>query len=229
MAEDKRTVLVLVRHAVTKETGPLLTGRKPGVNLSDAGRAQASAAADRLAGLPVKAVYASPIERTSETAGEIAGRHGLPVRPLEGLLEADYGEWTGKKLKDLAKTTLWKVVQAAPSAARFPGGESIREMQARIVGALERVVNDHPGETVVAVSHSDPIKAALAHFTGLHLDMFQRLVVSPASCSVLSFGPFGAALMKLNETGDLSELVPQKEAKNSRARARKTKKEGAGA
>jgi broad specificity phosphatase PhoE len=121
---------------------------------------------------------------------------------------ADYGEWTGRKLDELRQSDLWKAVQVAPSAVRFPGGESIREMQARAVGAIEEVVAAHPGELVVVVSHADPIKALVAHFTGVHLDLFQRLFVSPASCTVLLFHRAGAALVKLNDTGSLEELRP---------------------
>jgi probable phosphomutase (TIGR03848 family) len=202
------TKLVLVRHAVTEQTGPMLTGRAPGVNLSDAGRHQAKALGERLAEVPVAAVYASPIERTTQTAGAVAAHHGLDVRPLPGVLEADYGEWTGGKLADLAKTDLWKTVQRAPSRARFPGGESLATMQVRMVAALEVVVADHPGEVVVVVSHADPIKAAVAHYTGLHLDLFQRLVVSPASVTVLELSAHGTALVKCNDTGALDELRP---------------------
>ena len=144
--------------------------------------------AERLAPLPVAAVYASPIERTTETAEAVAQRHQLEVRALEGVLEADYGESTGQKLADLAKTDLWKVVQRAPSRASFPGGESLAAMQARMVQALEGVVADHPGALVVVVSHADPIKAAIAHYTGVHLDLFQRIVVNPASVTALVFG-----------------------------------------
>jgi probable phosphomutase (TIGR03848 family) len=202
------TRVVLVRHGVTAETGPVLSGRRPGIDLSDTGRGQAEEAAGRLAGLPVAAVYSSPLERCRQTAEAIAGRHGLEVRDLPALAEADYGEWTGRKLDELRQSELWKVVQVAPSAVRFPGGESIREMQARAVGAVEEVVSAHPGELVVVVSHADPIKALVAHFTGVHLDLFQRLFVSPASCTVLLFHSAGAALVKLNDTGSLEELRP---------------------
>jgi len=206
------TILVLVRHAVTEQTGPILSGRTPGIDLSDKGREQAARAADRLAPLPVAAVYASPIERTRETADAIASRHGLPVNLIEGMVEADYGEWTGKELKELAKSDLWKVVQVAPSTARFPGGESIREMQARAVSAIEEVVARHPAQIVVVVSHSDVIKAAVAHFSGIHLDLFQRIAISPASVTALAFGgTLGAALLRLNDTGDLDELKPTEE------------------
>ncbi len=202
------TTLVLVRHAVTAQTGPMLSGRTPGVPLSDDGRAQAAALADRMKGLPVAAVYASPIERTTETAAAIAEHHALIVRALPGVLEADYGDWTGGKLTELARTDLWKTVQRAPSRARFPGGESLAEMQARMVDALERVVADHAGEMVVVVSHADPIKAAIAHYTGIHLDLFQRIVVSPASVTAFQLSAHGAALVKCNDTGALDELVP---------------------
>jgi len=193
---------------VTAQTGPLLSGRAPGIDLSEAGRAQAEALGARLAGLPVGAVYASPIERTTQTAAAIAQEHGLDVRPLEGVLEADYGEWTGRKIADLAKTDLWKVVQRTPSRASFPGGEALAAMQSRMVATLEQVVADHPGEIVVVVSHADPIKAAIAHFGGVHLDLFQRVVVSPASVTVFEFSEHGVAMIKCNDTGTLDELAP---------------------
>jgi probable phosphomutase (TIGR03848 family) len=205
------TKLVLVRHAVTEQTGPMLTGRTRGVDLSEDGRRQAKALAERLAEIPIAAVYASPIERTAQTAAAIADHHALDVRELPGVIEADYGEWTGEKLADLAETDLWKTVQRAPSRARFPGGESLAEMQARMVTALEAIVADHAGEILVVVSHADPIKAAIAHFTGLHLDLFQRLAVAPASVTVLELSPYGAALVKCNDTGDLDELRPKAE------------------
>ena len=205
------TTLVLVRHAVTAQTGPLLSGRAPGIDLSELGNEQASAAGERLAALPIAAIYASPIERTRQTAAHIATHHQLEVQVLDGVIEADYGEWTGGRIEDLAKTDLWKTVQRAPSRARFPNGESIAEMQTRTVTALEAVVAAHPGEMIVVVSHADPIKSVIAHFTGVHLDLFQRISVSPASVTVLSLGSYGATLVKCNDTGSLSELVPHVE------------------
>jgi probable phosphoglycerate mutase len=202
------TRLVLVRHAVTEHTGPVLSGRMPGIDLSTRGVEQADAAADRLAGLPVGVVYASPIERTTQTAHRIATRHRLEVLPLPGVIEADYGEWTGGKIADLAKTDEWKVVQVAPSRARFPGGETIQEMQARTVSALDTVVAAHPNTTIVVVSHADPIKSAIAHYTGMHLDLFQRVHVSPASVTVFDFHAYGAMLVKCNDTGGLDDLLP---------------------
>jgi probable phosphomutase (TIGR03848 family) len=202
------TRLLLARHAVTAQTGPLLSGRTPGIDLSDAGKAQAEALGARLAELPVAVVYASPIERTQQTAAAVARHHGLEVQPLPGVIEADYGEWTGGKIAELAKTDLWKTVQRAPSRARFPNGESLAEMQTRMVSALEVVVRDHPGELVVVVSHADPIKSAIAHYTGVHLDLFQRIVVSPASVTVFELSAHGAAMLKCNDTGSLDELKP---------------------
>lgn len=202
------TRLVLVRHAVTAQTGPLLSGRLPGIDLSETGIEQARAVGERLAVLPVRAVYSSPIERTRQTAEHIAGHHGLAVQDLPGVMEADYGEWTGGEIKALATTELWKTVQLAPSRARFPGGESIAEMQSRMVIALEQVVARHPGDLVVVVSHADPIKAAIAHFAGVHLDLFQRFVVSPASVSAVQLGPHGSMLLTCNDSGRLAELIP---------------------
>jgi probable phosphoglycerate mutase len=201
------TRVVLVRHGVTAQTGPLLSGRLPGIVLSGKGVEQAEHAATRLASLPIGAVYASPIERTTQTAECIAARFGLPVVRLDGVIEADYGDWTGGKIAELAKTDEWKVVQVAPSRARFPGGESIREMQARVVAALDALVATHPNQTVVVVSHADPIKSAIAHYAGMHLDLFQRVQVSPASVTVLEFHAFGVTLVKCNDTGNLDELL----------------------
>jgi len=202
------TRLVLVRHAVTAQTGPLLSGRTPGIDLSEKGVGQADATAQRLAKLPVAAIYASPIERTTQTAQQIAAHHGLDVRPLPGVIEADYGDWTGGEIAELAKTDEWKVVQVAPSRARFPNGETIRAMQARMVATLDDLVVQHVNETVVVVSHADPIKSAIAHYTGMHLDLFQRVHVSPASVSVFDFHTYGVMMVKCNDTGGLDDLLP---------------------
>jgi probable phosphoglycerate mutase len=202
------TTLILVRHAVTPQTGPLLSGRTPGIDLSELGHEQARTAGERLADLPIAAIYASPIERTWQTAAHIADHHAVEVSALVGVIEADYGEWTGGKIEELAKTDIWKTVQRAPSRARFPAGESIAEMQVRMVSALEAVVAAHAGQMIVVVSHADPIKSAIAHFTGVHLDLFQRISVSPASITAFALGPHGATLVKCNDTGSLTELVP---------------------
>jgi probable phosphomutase (TIGR03848 family) len=219
------TRVVLVRHGVTAQTGPLLSGRLPGISLSEKGIEQAEHAATRLASLSIGAVYASPIERTTQTAQAVADHHGLVVLPLDGVLEADYGDWTGQKLADLAKTDLWKVVQRTPSRASFPSGESLASMQTRMVTALEAVVAHHPGQLVVVVSHADPIKAAIAHYTGVHLDLFQRIVVSPASVTAFAFSGHGVAMLKCNDTGVLDELQPPPPAEDPpKGRKRASKK-----
>jgi probable phosphoglycerate mutase len=207
--QRRPTRLLLARHAVTHQTGPVLSGRAPGIDLSEDGRRQAKELGVRLAPVPVAAVYASPIERTRQTAEAVAEPHGLEVRVLEGVLEADYGSWTGGSLKELARTDLWKTVQRTPSRARFPDGESLSAMQARVVEALDGVVEAHPGQTIVVVSHADPIKSALAHYAGIHLDHFQRLHVSPASVSVVEISDGGVLLVKTNDTGSLDDLVPE--------------------
>lgn len=209
-APPKPTTVLLVRHGQTPTTGASLPGRAPGLHLSDAGIAQAEAAARRIAALKnVDAVYASPLERTRETAAPIAKALGLRVRVDRGLLECDFGEWTGKQLKELFKLPEWATVQRYPSGFRFPGGESFAEMQHRITGAIARLVERHPGKTVVAVSHADPIKAAIAHAMGTHLDLFQRIVVSPCSVSVIAYGAGGPTVLTVNSIGDdLTKLAP---------------------
>jgi probable phosphomutase (TIGR03848 family) len=198
--EPKPTTLLLIRHARNDWVGDRLAGWTPNVHLNDKGRAQAEALAQRLADQPITAVYTSPLERAVETAQAIAALHQLDVQIREGVGEVQYGEWTGKSLKELAKEDAWRVVQFYPSGARFPGGESMHEMQARAVAEVDAIVAAHPSETVVVVSHADVIKAALAHYMGLHLDLFQRLVVSPASLNVFTFTPMGPRLVCLNDT-----------------------------
>ena len=154
----------------------------------------------------VDAVYASPLERTRETAAPIARQHGLKVRVDRGLADCDFGEWTGAELKTLAKLPEWRVVQSYPSGFRFPGGESFLEMYARVVGTVERLRSRHRGGTVVFVSHADPIKAAVAHASGTHLDQFQRFVISPCSVTAISYADAGAAVLTVNSLSSLSEL-----------------------
>jgi probable phosphomutase (TIGR03848 family) len=198
-----------VRHGATPTTGAVLPGRAPGLHLADAGVAQAEAVAARLAALPrVDAVYCSPLERTRETARPIGQARGLPVKVDRGLLECDFGEWTGRPLKELAKEPAWATVQRYPSGFRFPGGESFLEMSARITGAVHRLAERHPEGVVVAVSHADPIKAAVADALGTHLDLFQRINVSPCSVTAVHYGPTGPAVLAVNSVEPLSSLVP---------------------
>ena len=201
-------LLLLVRHGTTDLTDTRLIGRLPGVSLNEKGQAQANAAAGLVAPLPLTAIFSSPMERTQQTATALAELKGLPIEIVDGLLEVDYGEWAGQDFKALRKTELWKVVQQHPSGARFPGGESVREAQARIVAAIEAILSRHPIGVVAAFSHSDMIKLAVAHFTGVHLDLFQRLVVSAGSVTALHLGAGPPALIKLNELGNLDDLQP---------------------
>ncbi len=197
------TLVLLVRHGQTPTTGKTLPGRAPGLHLADKGHEQAAAAAARIAPLKkVAAIYASPLERTRETAAPIAKATGLRVKIDRGLLECDFGDWTGAELKALNKLPEWTTVQRYPSGFRFPGGESFTEMQTRMVSTLNRLAERHPGETVVAVSHADPIKAAAAHALGTHLDLFQRIVISPCSITAILYGNGGPAVLATNSTGD---------------------------
>jgi probable phosphomutase (TIGR03848 family) len=198
-----------VRHGETPTTGKILPGRARGLHLAETGRAQAELAAERIAGLsrPPVAVYASPLERTRETAAPIARALGLPVQRARGLIECDVGDWTGAPLAKLAKTPEWSAVQRWPGGFRFPGGESFAEMATRTVDTLLCLVADHPGQSVVAVSHADPIKAAVATASGVPLDLFQRLVVSPCSVSAVLYGEGGPHILCVNSTSSLSELA----------------------
>ena len=202
-ARPRPTVVLLVRHGQTPTTGKLLPGRAAGLHLSDTGQGQARAVGERLAAMPeVHAVYASPLERTRETAAAIGAALGLKVKLDKGLLEADIGDWTGQELKTVRKAPEWKIVHSYPSGFRFPGGESFVEMQTRIVSALERLRNAHPGQTIVAVSHADTIKAAVAHALGTHLDLFQRIVISPCSVTSIVYGDGGPTVLSVNSLGD---------------------------
>ena len=207
------TLVLLVRHGTTGTTGKVLPGRAKGLHLADHGRQQADVTAARIAALgngtnpsTVAAIYTSPLERTRETAAPIAKALGRRAKVERGLLECDFGDWTGTELAALMKLPEWKTVQRNPSGFRFPGGESFAEMQARITDALERLRRAHPGEVVVAVSHADPIKAALAQALGTPLDLFQRIVVSPCSVSAVLYSDDGPVVLAVNSTGDLSEL-----------------------
>jgi probable phosphomutase (TIGR03848 family) len=201
-------LLLLIRHAITDLTEKQLVGRTPGVHLSQRGQLQAAGLVDRLAGVPVAAIYSSPLDRALETAAPLATERGLEVHTDDGLTEVDYGVWAGQAFKALRKTDLWKRVQQRPADARFPEGEAIREAQARIIGSLETITNSHPRDCVAIFSHSDMIKFAVAHLSGLHLDLFQRLAVGPASVTAIHIGGAAPTLVRLNDLGGLQDLAP---------------------
>lgn len=155
---------------------------------------------------PIAAVYASPLERARETAAPIGKILGQRVKIERGLLECDFGEWTGAELKELAKLPEWQTVQRHPSGFRFPGGESFVQLQARLAATVERLVAHHPGEVIVAVSHADPIKIAVGDALGVPLDLVQRTVISTCSVSAVSYGRNMPVVLTVNSMGDLSPL-----------------------
>jgi probable phosphomutase (TIGR03848 family) len=215
--------VILARHGRTaaNATG-VLAGRSKGVHLDDTGTAQARAAAERLTGLELAAVVTSPLERCRETAALLAP--GVRPETDRRLLECDYGEWTGQELKKLSKEKLWRTVQAQPSGARFPGGESLPEMSARAVAAIrdrDAALEADRGDHAVwlAVSHGDVIKAILADALGMHLDAFQRIMVDPASLSVVRYTPHRAFVLTMNSrSGSLAHLA----VKPTRSRRRRS-------
>src|SRR3954468_297633 len=211
--------VLLIRHGLTAMTGPLLAGWTPGVHLDDRGLAQATALAERLLPVPVAGIVASPLERCAETADALAVGRELAVETDERLGECRYGDWTGQELKKLAKDPLWKVVQTHPSAARFPGGEALRETQARAVEAV-RARNAELGDdaTWIAVSHGDVIKAIVADALGLHLDLFQRILVDPCSLTVIRYTPLRPFVVRLNDLGGgVEDLLPPKRGRRRKA------------
>jgi probable phosphomutase (TIGR03848 family) len=217
--------VILVRHGrTTANASGVLAGRAAGVSLDDVGRAQAAATGERLAAVPVVAIVSSPLERCKQTAAAVAAAQlGRPSRLTDkGLTECDYGDWQGRDLKTLAKEPLWKTVQTQPSAAVFPGGEAMTAMQARAVAAVRRrdaafEAEHGPGAVWVAVSHGDVIKSVLADALGMHLDLFQRLHVDPASVSIIRYTPTRPFVLASNtHAGDLSWLAPAKKARRRR-------------
>ncbi len=203
--------MLLVRHGLTAATGTMLTGRTPGVHLDERGRRQAAALRDRLRPVPLAAIVSSPLERCLETAAIVGeGRPGSPEID-DRLAEVQYGDWTGRELRALARDPLWKVVQLHPSAATFPGGEALRDTQARAVTAVrEWNARLGAGATWLLCSHGDVIKAILADALGMHLDQFQRIHVDPCSLSVVRYEELRPFVVRVNDTGDLEDLRPRR-------------------
>jgi len=210
--------VLLVRHGLTAMTGPVLAGHTPGVHLDERGRAQAEAMAARLVPVPLAAAVTSPLERCVETAQAVLAGRSLVSSIEPRLAEVRYGDWTGKPLKELAKQPLWRVVQAHPSAAVFPGaeGEALAGAQSRAVSAVREwdariAASAGPDAVWLACSHGDIIKAILADALGLHLDLFQRIVVDPCSVSVVRYTDTRPFVLRVNDTGgDVAALLPPK-------------------
>lgn len=197
------TQLLLIRHAHNDWVDHRLAGWTAAVHLNNRGRAEAGALAERLRDYRLDAVYASPLERAQETAAFLATPRSLSIVTLPGVGEVRFGEWTGRELKALRQEPLWPVVQHQPSRARFPGGESLAEAQARAVAAVEGVAESHPDGVVAVVSHGDIIKSLLAFYSGLHLDHFQRFAVGTASVSVVRITSGGPRVLLVNDTGSV--------------------------
>ncbi|MGW6918619.1 histidine phosphatase family protein [Kitasatospora sp. NPDC054939] len=210
--------LLLVRHGrSTANTSGILAGWTPGVELDDTGRAQAAALADRLAGIPLVRAVSSPLERCRQTLepllaarAELADGFALDER----LGECHYGDWTGRPLAELAEEPLWRTVQDQPSAAAFPGGESLRELSHRTVGAVrewdEKIAAEHGEDAVwAACSHGDVIKAVVADALGLHLDLFQRIGVDPCSVTAIRYTARRPFVLRVGDTGDLAAFAPR--------------------
>lgn len=193
------TTFFLVRHGVTAETGHRLTGWTEGVALNDEGRAQAAAAGAFLSSVKLRAIYTSPVQRCSETARIVAESHPrLQPQELMEIGEVRFGTWSGSSFKALRRRRLWETVQRWPSLARFPEGESFTEVQARAVAGLDALRAEHPRGAICCVSHADVIKLIVAHYLGMHIDLFQRIVIGPASVSVVTVGEHGPRVSAVN-------------------------------
>jgi probable phosphomutase (TIGR03848 family) len=208
--------LILVRHGrSTANTAGLLAGRMPGVTLDERGAAQAAALPARLEGVPLAAVVSSPLQRCQETVRPLLdARPGLRLHTEDGINECDYGDWTGRKLDELADEPLMEIVQAHPTAAAFPGGESMRAMQHRAAEAVRgwnrRIEDEHGSDAVYLMcSHGDIIKSLAADALGLHLDQFQRISVEPCSVTVVRYTRTRPFLVRLGDTGDFASLIPR--------------------
>lgn len=202
------TLVLLLRHGANDWVHGRLAGWTPGVQLNEEGRRQAADLSRRIGDLPIEALYSSPLERCVETAQAVAEPRGLELRLNDQLGEVRYGDWQGAELKELYKHELWPGVQHYPSGTRFPQGETLGEAQMRIVSAIDQLRAQHPAQTIAIVSHADLIKLATAYYIGMHIDLFQRLVINPCSLTALQFERMGPRLLACNETGTLTHLRP---------------------
>jgi probable phosphomutase (TIGR03848 family) len=202
----RMATLLLVRHGHTDAAGKRLTGRAGGVHLNETGRQQAERLVGRLDGIRVDHIVSSPLERCRETAAPLAETMGRRVDVRRAWIEIDYGEWTGRSITQLRRTKLWRRVMTTPSNVRFPGGESLLEVQARAVDAAFDLAAEHARGTVVVVSHADVIRLVVAHLAGMHADHLQRLSIDTASITAVSLSDGVPRLLTVNDTGDLAVL-----------------------
>jgi probable phosphomutase (TIGR03848 family) len=200
------TTLLLVRHGHTDAAGKRLTGRATGVHLNELGRGQAERLIERLDGVRIDTIVSSPLERCRETAAPLAKARGRAVDVGRAWIEVGYGEWTGRSISQLRRTKLWRRVMFAPSNVRFPGGESLLEVQVRAVDATLDIASRHARGTVVVVSHADVIRLLVAHLAGMHADHLQRLSIDTASITAVSISDGFPRLLTVNDTGGLAVL-----------------------
>jgi probable phosphoglycerate mutase len=224
------TTLFLIRHASNDFVkDDKLAGWLPDVHINDEGNREAEQMAARMGKVKLDAIYSSPLERAVETAEYLARPRGLETQLREGLGEIHVGAWEDQKIKELSKTDEWRMYQIYPSGTRPPGGETGREMQVRTVNEVEAICAAHADGNVAIVSHADTIKAIVAHYAGIHLDLFQRLVISPASVTVLWIGPWGPRVVRLNDAGPLDEIKPPQPAEKPSDPGTEREGENAGA
>ncbi len=197
------TTVLLIRHADNDFVGHTIVGWRPGVPLNARGCEQAERLAERLAGTPICAVYSSPLERATQTAEPLARRLGLEVSVVEAIGEIRFGDWTGKRIGDLASDPAWKRFNLDRANAPIPGGERMVDVEARMVAFLDAAGRDHNGGTIAAVSHGDPIRAVLCHYLGMPLDLVHRLEVQTGSVSVVELSDWGPRVLRINDTGEL--------------------------
>lgn len=197
------TRFLLIRHATTDAVGKRLSGRSPGMSLNEEGRKQAQQLAQRLAAVPVAAVYSSALERAVQTADPVAKQHNVKTIVHPDFLEIDFGEWTGCGFEELAIQQQFQRFNSFRSCTRIPGGELMMEAQLRIINGLEKLFLQHRSEAIAVVTHSDLIKSAIAYYAGIHLDMFQRIEISPASVSIIEIGEETARILLVNDTGGI--------------------------
>lgn len=197
------TTFLLIRHGHTDWIGRAIAGHTPGVGLSATGRDQAEALVQRLLHISIDALYSSPLQRTTETAQPLGLARGLTVEARPRLIEVDFGEWTGMTMADLDKDPRWNKFNTLRSVCRAPGGDLMLDVQSRMVDEMERLRLDHEGQTVAVVSHQDSIKAALAHYLGIPLDLFHRFEIGPASVSIVQLADWGPRVLTINNTGEL--------------------------
>ncbi len=197
------TRFLLIRHATTDSVGKRLSGRLPGIHLNEEGKMQAKLLAESLSGLPIAAIYSSPLERAVETAEPISTSLNFKIISKDDFVEINFGEWTNKTFEELQNEKQFQLFNSFRSNTRIPGGELMIEAQSRMISGIQKLCIQHQNETVAIISHSDLIKATIAFYAGIHLDMFQRIEINPASVSIIEIDDYSAKIILVNNTGKI--------------------------